>query len=298
MRYFNRREFNIIASALTWNAFRHSPCDAIEPITRVGSKFKFSLAAYSYRSLLTGDKPPMTLFDFATDCARFGLEGTELTSYYFPKDPTAEYLASLKRHCFLAGLDISGTAIGNDFGHPPGPKRDQQIQSTKEWIKHAAQLGTPVIRIFAGHTKEGISADEAHKLMVAGIEECCEYAAQHGIYLALENHGGPTSTADGLLRIVHDVKSQWFGVNLDTGNFHTEDIYTDIARVAPYAINVQVKVVTKDVSGKVEPTNYVRLAEILRNANYRGYVVLEYEEKGDPRSESERHLHLLRNAFG
>ena len=41
---------------------------AIEPIARAGgSKFKFSLAAYSYRDLLSGKSPKLTLEDFITE---------------------------------------------------------------------------------------------------------------------------------------------------------------------------------------------------------------------------------------
>ena len=40
-----------------------------------------------------------------------------------------------------------------------------------------------------------------------------------------------------------------------------------------------------------------RAATILRDAGYRGYVVLEYEEAGDPRTESPKHLDELRRAF-
>ena len=63
------------------------PAAAIEPVQRNGTaKFKFSLAGYSYRDLLTGNPPKLTLDDFIADCAKMGLEGTELTSYYFPKN--------------------------------------------------------------------------------------------------------------------------------------------------------------------------------------------------------------------
>ena len=65
--------------------------------------------------MLTGNPPELTLEDFIRDCARFGLEGTELTSYYFPKKPTQEYLCQLKRLTFLLGLDITGTAGGQRF---------------------------------------------------------------------------------------------------------------------------------------------------------------------------------------
>ena len=69
-----------------------NPATAIEPIQRVaGPNFKFSLAAYSYRDLLTGKPPKLTLFDFIDDCAKFGLDGTELTSYYFPPSTTPEF---------------------------------------------------------------------------------------------------------------------------------------------------------------------------------------------------------------
>ena len=89
----------------------------------------------------------------------------------------------------------------------------------------------PVIRIFAGSAQAGLSSDEAYPLMVSAMEECCDYAGQHGVHLALENHGGPTSTADGMMAFVRDVKSTWFGVNLDTGNFQGESIYQDLARL-------------------------------------------------------------------
>src|SRR5205814_5271240 len=138
--------------------------------------------------------------------------------------------------------DVSGTAIGNEFGHPKGEKRDAEIAKTKQWCDYAEILGAPVIRIFAGHQQKGQTAEEAHKLMVSAIEECCDYAGKFGVYLALENHGGPTSTAVGILRFVRDIDSPWFGVNLDGGNFReTADSYGELAQIVPYAVNAQIK---------------------------------------------------------
>jgi len=275
-----------------------SPASAIEPIVRNGTpKFKFSLAAYSYRNLLTGDPPQLTLADFVSDCAKMGLEGTEPTSYYFPDPTTYDDVRTLKQQCFQLGLDVSGTAIRNDFGYPAGEERQQQIDWVKRWIDYAEALGAPVIRIFAGYHQEGIPVKQSHSLMVAGMEECCDYAGQHGVHLALENHGGPTATAEGLLAFVRDVKSPWFGINLDTGNFATDDPYCDLARLAPYALNVQVKVVIPDPQEKKHPSNFCCLAKILRDAGYRGYIVLEYEEEGDPRVECPKYIRRIRDAF-
>jgi len=278
-----------------WGTSRVLAADAIK---RNGvPKFKFSLAAYSYRKLLSGKQPELTLADFIRDCAEMQLEGTELTSYYFPAEVTPAYLRQLKRECFRLGLDVSGTAVGNDFGFPPGEKRDAQIAHLKRWIEHAEMLGAPVIRVFAGHAKPDQTVEATHKLMVEGLAECCDYAGQHGVHLALENHGGPTSTIAGLLKLVNDVKSPWFGVNLDTGNFHSDNIYGDLAKAAPYAINVQVKVVVSGPDKRKQPADFGRLAKILGDAGYRGYIVLEYEENDDPRKACPSYIEQLREAF-
>jgi sugar phosphate isomerase/epimerase len=93
------------------------------------------------------------------------------------------------------------------------------------------------------------------------------------------------------------VNSPWFGVNLDSGNFQSDDPYGDLAKIAPYAVNAQIKVVMTSPAKKKEPADYAKLAKILRDAHYRGYVVLEYEEAGDVREECAKHLDKLREAF-
>lgn len=275
-----------------------SPVGAIEPIVRgSGPKFKFSLAAYSYRKLLLGDPPELTLGDFISDCAKMGLDGTELTSYYFPPEPSDEYLNQLRHRAFTLGLDVSGTAVRNDFCYPAGEDRDKEIVHVKRWVDYAAKLGAPVIRIFSGQPRDGQSEMEAHRLAVDGIEECCDYAGRHGVFLALENHGGLTTTIDGIMALVEDVKSPWFGVNLDTGNFNSSDVYADLALLAPYSVNVQVKVVVRPNRGPKQPSDFKRIARILSDSGYRGYIVLEYEENEDARSACPRYIEALRAAF-
>lgn len=272
---------------------------AIEPIARIpGHHFKLSLAAYSYRDLLTAKPPKLSLIDFIDDCAKLDLDGTELTSYYFPQPPTEEYLRQIKGEAFRRGLDISGTAIGNDFCHPPGEKRDQQIANVKRWIEFADMMDAPVIRIFSGEAKPGVSKEESQQLAVEGIEECCQHAAKHGVFLALENHHGLTTLPDDMLAMVRKVNSPWFGVNMDTGNFHSDDVYGDLAKIAPYALNVQVKVKVRNAKKEFAPADFQRIAEILRTTGYRGYVVLELENvSGDPREKCREFIDQMRPIF-
>lgn len=307
MAAFDRRNFLAASGALLAApcaaAFAPASARAVEPVVRPGKPFfKFSLAAYSYRDYLTGKKGNLTLEDFVSDCAKFGLEGTELTSYYFPKEITPEYLRSLKAHCFRLGLDVSGTAIRDDLCLPPGPARDAEIAHVKKWIEYSEIFGAPVIRIFSGHAnaKAGQTVEQAHRLAVEGMEECAEYAGKHGVFLALENHGGLTDDVEGMLRLVRDVKSPWFGVNVDSGNFHSSDPYAELEKIAPYALNVQIKVVVhrgEKKSSAKEPSDFKRLAKMMRDVGYRGYIVLEYEEAEDPREACPRYLDEVRAAF-
>ena len=282
-----------LAAAGGWFA---SPAPAAPPIKRNGKPhMKLSLAAYSFRKYLAEDKPPtMTLDDFIRLCADLDLDGTELTSYYFPKDFDEDYLIHIKQLTFKLGLDISGTAIANDFCLPPGEARDKTLAHTRKWIDYAALMGAPVIRIFAGNVPDGESEQAAIDRCAAGINESLDYAAQKGVFLALENHGGITATPAQMLKIIEQVKdSPWFGVNFDGGNFRTADPYSDLAKIAPYAINAQLKT---DLApgGKREDTDLARVVKILADANYRGYIVLEYEGTEDPQTAVPRHIETLR----
>lgn len=281
---------------------RTGPAAAMDPPVRGGGpSMRLSLAAYSYRKYMTdyrrpgaaAPSPSMTLEDFVDLCARLGLEGTELTSYYVPHPVSADYLRALRRRAFLLGLTVSGTAIGNTFTHPPGPERDKEIAHVKAWVDHAVDMGAPVIRIFAGEVQKGTTEEQARRWCIEAIQGCCEHAGKRGVILALENHGGIVTTADQLISIVREVRSEWFGVNWDSGNFRSADPYGELARAAPYAVTVQIKTQVGSPQGPRE-ADLPRVIGILKNAGYRGFVALEYEGEHDAKEAVPRHLETLR----
>lgn len=277
-----RRQFlhrTLAASGLALGAGRLA---AIEPIKRNGkSHIRLSIAAYSYNALLNLKNPSMTLDDFVDQAAAMDLDAVEFTAYYFPKTD-AEYLANLKGRCSRLGLDVSGTAVGNNFATGDAEKYKKDMAMTKAWIEHTARLGGKTMRIFAGSLDKGDKDEEkARQRCIAGIQEACDHAAKHGVILALENHGGITATPDQILAIVKAVKHDWFGINLDTGNFHTEDPYADLEKLAPYTVTVQIKSEIQRAGKKKEDADYKRLIGMLRAVNYRGYVALEYEGSED-----------------
>jgi sugar phosphate isomerase/epimerase len=260
------------------------------PRTSGRSQMKLSLAAYSFRDFFkdadnrrsapTGKA--IDMFDFVDFCAEHGCDGAEVTSYYFPTDTDSAYLRRLKRHAFLRGVALSGTAIGNTFTHPVGPNRERELALTKKWIEYCVILGAPHIRVFAGTIQKSDTQEKAIRYSIETMREACAYAAEHGIFLGLENHGGIVAEPGPLLEIVKTVNSPWLGINLDSGNFQTEDPYADFARCAPYAVNVQIKTEVHPKGKGTERADLKRFLEILRDAKYQGWVALEFEEKSDP----------------
>ncbi|MDP6794898.1 MAG: sugar phosphate isomerase/epimerase family protein [Verrucomicrobiota bacterium] len=270
-------------------------------------RLNLSLAAYSFRDYFKvathGQQRPsgakvIDMYDFIDYCANHGLAGAELTSYYLDQGIKQAELISLKRHAFLRGIAISGTAVGNKFTLPKGEKRDAQIAHVKKWIANAAVMGAPHVRVFAGGAG-GQSLKQAQALCIETLEEVGEYAGKHGIFLGIENHGGIVAEANSLLEIVKAVRSDWVGINLDTGNFHTDDVYGDIARCVPYAVNVQLKVEIRPRDAKRKSRADInRLVRILRGGDYQGYVALEYEAAADPWVAVPNWLRELKEAIG
>src|SRR5262245_45075741 len=89
---------------------------AVPPPDRKGPPpLRLRLAAYSFRDYCkdsdqqrdveTDATKRIDLFRFVDYCGEQGCDGTELTSYYFPKDTDEAFLVKLRRHCFLRGVE-------------------------------------------------------------------------------------------------------------------------------------------------------------------------------------------------
>lgn len=269
---------------------------AIEPFVRPRpGRMRLGLAAYSLRQHLEpapGEPHRIDLTGFVDYCHEHGVSGAELTSYYFPPDVDAAGIVALRRHCLLRGVTVTGGAVRNDFCRPDAVAAS--LGHVRDWIERYALLGAPVIRIFAGDPVPGESLSATLDRCIAACTEVCRHAAEHGIVLALENHGGVTARAEDLLEIVRGVDSPAFGINLDSGNFtDCDDPYAELAKIAPYAVNAQIKV-EMHPRGQREPADLRRVMGILRDAGYSGWTILEYEAAEPPLEAIPRWLDELR----
>jgi sugar phosphate isomerase/epimerase len=297
----NRRHF-LGLGAGTAGLLASGSLQAVEPFLRKGpAHLRLSLAAYGFRDQFKpgkeGTPARMDMYRFLDFCAEQRCDGAELTSYYFEDKIIDAELLRIRRHAHLRGMTISGTAVGNDFCLPEGPKRAETIASVKEWIRKAALIGAPHIRVFAGTVRD-TTEPEAISLAIAALEECGEVAGRAGIFLGIENHGGVVRKTENLIEIVKAVKNPWVGINLDTGNFYSEDPYRELALCAPWAVNVQFKGKVHPAGKKQEKADYAKTFQILKDSGYQGFVALEYEFPGDPFSEIPAILGEMRPFMG
>jgi len=264
---------------------------------------KLGCAAYSYRDyLLDQRRGPqqgrMSLVDFLDTAVELNLDGVELTSYYFPSTERA-YLNNLKRQALFRGLEISGTAVGNNFCLPEEAERQAQVDMCKEWIEHSVILGSPCMRVFAGPVPEGHTEEEARAWCIECLREVVAHGEQHGVVIALENHGGITYTAEQVLKLLDAIQSDWLRANLDLGNFGP-DPYDQFRMIAPYTVTTHAKVSwferPRDPSSRRD-VDYARVKEILEDVGYRGFISIEYEEPEDPQTGVPAFVRTLQSVF-
>ena len=280
---------------------------------------QLAISSYSYWHFRTAKVSIETVIEKA---AALGVPAVDVLHRQMEipeRDPlTAEhrtYLQKLKRHAFRHGVSLICLSIHQDFVDPRPDYRRQQVEHTLKCIEIAAALGIPSIRLNSGRWNTiasfndlmkargeepvlpGHTEDEGFKWCQEAIEQCLPKAAECGVVLALENHWGLTRTPEGLLRILNAVPSSWLGALMDTGNF-LEAPYENLAAIAPKTVFVQAKTYHGGGEWYTLDLDYARVARILADVNYTGYVALEMEGKEHADTAVPKSITMLRQAFG
>jgi sugar phosphate isomerase/epimerase len=252
-------------------------------------RLRSAICAYSYRDALA--KKIMTYDDVVKSAVNNGVDGLDLTVYWFP-NTSDSFLVPLRGLAYRNGVEIYSISVRTNMCQPTKELRDKELADVRKWVDVAAKLGAGHIRVFGGTVPKGRTEDEAAEWVVDVLSRGAEYAGKSGVILGLENHGGITAKADRIVQIVKKVNSPWAAVNLDTGNFD-RDAYQQIAQILPYTANVQFKTEIRVEDGKRVESDWDRLTKMLATGGYRGYMALEYEAKEDPATAMPRLLAKL-----
>jgi sugar phosphate isomerase/epimerase len=234
--------------------------------------------AYSYAKHFDAGK--ITMEDFFRKAVELEVRGVDVTTYWL-KSTEPGYLNSLRHLAFKNGLGFSGAAIRTEMCQSDPAKRAEQVQNIQRWTDATDRLGASHLRVFAGEIPAGATSVQGIKWVVEVMKPACEYAAQRGITVGIEDHHGLTARAAEIVEIMHQLDSPYAGINLDISNFEgptDEQMYSDIAACIPYATHVHVR---ENFESSGHPIDLDRVWQMFANNGYRGYMSVEYEADED-----------------
>lgn len=239
-------------------------------------RFRISLAQWSlHRTLNKGELKNLDFPKYSKE--KFGIPAVEYVNSFFKghaKDKA--YLSDLKGRADGEGVRnvlIMCDGEGN-LGAKSRQARTQTVENHKKWVEAAKFLGCHSIRVNAGGPGD---AGELAKQVTDGLTRLSAFAADFGINVIVENHGGHSSNGAWLAGVLKQVAMENCGSLPDFGNFHQYDRYQGIKDLMPYAKGVSAKSHQFNDRGEETKTDFLKAMKLVADAGYRGYVGIEYE---------------------
>jgi sugar phosphate isomerase/epimerase len=197
---------------------------------------KIGMYSVTYRGVWYGG-PALDVFEILRLAKEQGWEGLELDCdrpHAAPMDFSPDDRKRLRDLSGELGVPICAVSPNSDFSSPVGTQREAMICYVGECIKLARDLGSPLCKIFAAwrgvtvHDGRGTYDDtygfdqyrywkkDRRAFVVDAIRELSKVAQDHGIVLALQNHGPDiVNSADDVLAMIQEVGSPAFKGCLD-----------------------------------------------------------------------------------
>jgi sugar phosphate isomerase/epimerase len=211
----------------------------------------------------------LSVADFIRYAAKEGYAAVELLDCFLRE--TDEEILAVKKLAAECGIRIGCYSIGNDFAQRDEPVRKQQVGYVKKGIQTAAKLDAPVLRVFGGSQKDGITYEQALPWIVEGFRACVPLAEEKNVVMAMENHGTLSGSAKQVLEIIKKVGSSRFGAAIDLGNFLLVDEASSesVKKVLRYVKHVHCKDFVP------APADETRIFTSLAGKKYAGCVLGE-----------------------
>ena len=188
----------------------------------------------------------LTLEQVIDRAREYGYDGVEIDGkrpHGNPLDLSAARRLDLRRRAEAAGVEIYAVAANNDFSSPVPEHREAQLAYVNDLISLTADLGAPILRMFAAWP--GVTFEPLHCVLrghatlrlprpwadttsraasgprptracrrsrrgrgvATGSIESARRAADQGVMLALQNHPPVVDNGDDMLRMVREVGS-------------------------------------------------------------------------------------------
>lgn len=268
-----------------------------QTVTNKDSFFKTSLAQWSIHKSIREDG--LSPYEFAKIAHELGFEGLEYVNALYSDVTNSEDKASameefIKRNNDLAAkYNLKNVLImidgEGDLASSNPEERMIAVENHKLWIDAASKMNCSAIRINLKGEKE---IENWIKYSVESFGALGEYAKPLNINVIVENHGGLSSNASLLMKVINQVNLENCGTLPDFGNFCMSegygslkennckdlyDPYLGISEMLPKAFGLSAKSYAFDSNGDETSLDYYRLLSIAKDAGYNGFIGVEYE---------------------
>jgi sugar phosphate isomerase/epimerase len=175
---------------------------------------KLGISMWSY---VAAARKGLDIPGFIHEAARLEVDGVELLDFFW-KDRDVE-LPAVEQALKETGLPVGVYSVANNFAQDDPSARATQVKRVTDGVDNAVYFGAQTVRVFAGDVRPGFTFETVFAWIVAGLSEAAEYAYDHGVTLALENHGSLAGRSTQVEDILNMVGSPALKANPDTGNF-------------------------------------------------------------------------------
>lgn len=186
-----------------------------------------------------------TLEDSLAGAAAAGFKSIELTSVpgwteHVRRNADAEELAHVKDLLKKYGLTAVSFAGHSDMASDAG------VEEFRKALDIAHKLGIPYVTTSTGghDASSSGSLDEQREAFLARIRPLCDEAAEKGITICLETHGGLVANGAISAELIKLIDKPNIGINYDPGNvifYGATDPTVDIKAAAPYVKHMHAK---------------------------------------------------------
>ena len=268
-----------------------------QTVTNKDSFFKTSLAQWSIHNSIREDG--LSPYEFAKIAHELGFEGLEYVNALYSDITNSEDKASAmeefitRNNNLAAKYNLKNVLImidgEGDLASSNPEERMIAVENHKLWIDAASKMNCSAIRINLKGEKE---IENWIKYSVESFGALGEYAKPLNINVIVENHGGLSSNASLLMKVINQVNLENCGTLPDFGNFCMSegygslkennckdlyDPYLGISEMLPKAFGLSAKSYAFDSNGDETTLDYYRLLSIAKDAGYNGFIGVEYE---------------------
>lgn len=222
---------------------------------------KIGLYSITYRGVwYRGDA--IDVFSLLRLAKQQGWEGVELDAerpHATPMDLSADDRKRLRDLAGEIGIELCAVSPNCDLSSPVPVQREAMICYVRECIKLAHDLGSPMCKIFAawrgitlydglatyddtyGYNQYGFWKGDRRAFVIESMRELCGVAEDHGIILAMQNHGPDiVNRYQDVLALIEEVGSPVFKACMDINIEPEADSSEHARQMADVSRSVQV----------------------------------------------------------